>query len=94
MTWNEYHEATKHSVESLSRVGELDWKNMPDPFRHYEGVPVFDLPADPAAPEISALDVLQGSLGTTPMVGARISFATTLLFCSDKRNQACLRNGV
>ncbi len=24
---------------------------MPDPFRHYEGVPVLDLPADPPAPE-------------------------------------------
>ena len=28
----------------------LDWANMPDPFRHYEGVPVLDLPADPPAP--------------------------------------------
>lgn len=28
---------------------------MPDPFRHYEGVPVLDLPADPPAPENSAL---------------------------------------
>ena len=27
---------------------------MPDPFRHYEGVPVLDLPADPAAPEDAA----------------------------------------
>src|SRR6202021_2429743 len=48
MTWREYHEATKHSVESLRRVPHvLDWANMPDPFRHYEGVPVLDLPADP-----------------------------------------------
>jgi hypothetical protein len=37
---------------------------MPDPFRHYEGVPVLDLPADPAAPEIPALDVLQGTFGS------------------------------
>lgn len=27
---------------------------MPDPFRHYEGVPVFDLPADPLLPGASA----------------------------------------
>lgn len=53
MTWREYHEATKHSVESLSRARHvLDWANMPDPFRHYEGVPVLDLPADPPAPEM------------------------------------------
>ena len=81
MTWNEYHEATKHSVESLSRADELDWKNMPDPFRHYEGVPVIDLPADPAAPEIPALDVLQGSLGTTPK-GDGAEFLSQLLFYS------------
>jgi len=81
MTWNEYHEATKHSVESLSRVGELDWKNMPYPFRHYEGVPVFDLPADPAAPEIPALDVLRGSLGPTPK-GDGAEFLSQLLFYS------------
>jgi SagB-type dehydrogenase family enzyme len=29
---------------------------MPDPFRHYEGVPVLDLPADPPAPESPASD--------------------------------------
>ena len=39
---------------------------MPDPFRHYEGVPVLDLPADPPSPEMPAIDVLQGAFGTTP----------------------------
>ena len=29
---------------------------MPDPFRHYEGVPVLDLPADPPAPDRPASD--------------------------------------
>src|SRR5665811_1673130 len=66
MTWREYHEATKHSVESLRRARQvLDWANMPDPFRHYEGVPVLDLPADPPAPETPSLEVLQGALGGT-----------------------------
>lgn len=66
MMWREYHDATKHSVESLRRARNvLDWANMPDPFRHYEGAPVLDLPMDPPAPEIAALDVLQGRLGTT-----------------------------
>jgi SagB-type dehydrogenase family enzyme len=56
MAWREYHEFTKHSVESLRRNRYvLDWKNMPDPFRHYEGVPVLDLPADPPSPEIPTL---------------------------------------
>ena len=64
MTWREYHEATKHSPESLRRSQHvLDWENMPDPFRHYEGVPVLDLPADPPAPEIPALALLAGAYG-------------------------------
>ena len=68
MTWREYHEATKHSVESLRRMRQvLDWANMPAPFRYYEGVPVLDLPADPPVPEMSALDVLRGTSGTTPV---------------------------
>ena len=34
--------------KNFGRTGHyLDWANMPDPFRHYEGVPVLDLPADP-----------------------------------------------
>ena len=82
MTWREYHEATKHSVESLSRMRQvLDWANMPDPFRYYEGVPVLDLPADPPAPEMPALDVLRGTSGSTP-VGDGPTFLSQLLFYS------------
>ncbi|MEP6962544.1 MAG: SagB/ThcOx family dehydrogenase, partial [Acidobacteriota bacterium] len=67
MTWHEYHEATKHSTESLRRtVHFLEWANMPDPFRHYEGVPVLDLPADPPTPETPALDILLGATGNSP----------------------------
>ena len=62
--------ATKHSVESLRRGRHvLDWANMPDPFRHYEGVPVLDLPADPPAPEMPALDVLQGTSSQNGVTG-------------------------
>jgi SagB-type dehydrogenase family enzyme len=42
-----YHEATKHTVERLRRSPHtLDWDNMPDPFRRYDGAPVLDLPPD------------------------------------------------
>ena len=62
MTWRDYHESTKHTVQSLSRgQRSLDGENMPDPFRHYEGVPVLDLPPDPPAPEIPALELLRGA---------------------------------
>ena len=89
MTWREYHESTKHSVESLRRTPHvLDWANMPDPFRHYEGVPVLDLPADPPVPEIPALDVLQGISGATSAGdGADVPFATAVLFRRDQRVQ-------
>jgi len=66
MTWREYHELTKHSAESLRRNRHyLDWANMPNPFRHYEGVPILDLPSDPPVPQISALEVLEGKVGNT-----------------------------
>jgi SagB-type dehydrogenase family enzyme len=82
MTWRDYHEATKHSVESLMRMRRaLDWANMPDPFRHYEGVPVLDLPADPPAPQIPALELLQGVSGTTPVVDGP-AFLSQLFFYS------------
>jgi SagB-type dehydrogenase family enzyme len=82
MTWREYHELTKHSVESLRRTQRyLDWANMPNPFRHYEGVPILELPADPAAPQISALEVLEGKTGnTSAMDGA--GFLSQLMFYS------------
>ena len=80
MTWREYHDATKHSTESLRRSRyTLDWANMPDPFRHYEGVPVLDLPADPPAPEVPALDVLLGARGTAGAAAGPM-FLSQLLF--------------
>ena len=82
MTWLEYHELTKHSVESLRRNRHyLDWANQPNPFRHYEGVPVLDLPADPPSPQIPALEVLEGKAGSTA-AGTGAEFLSQLLFYS------------
>jgi SagB-type dehydrogenase family enzyme len=82
MTWRDYHEFTKHSVEALRRDPHfLDWENMPDPFRHYEGVPVIDLPADPPFPELPALEVLGGVVGATPAIDGA-AFLSQLLFYS------------
>ena len=82
MTWREYHESTKHSPESLRRTAHfLDWANMPEPFRHYEGVPVLDLPANPPVPNVVALDVLQGTNGSTRAADGP-SLLTQLLFHS------------
>jgi SagB-type dehydrogenase family enzyme len=82
MTWLEYHELTKHSAESLRRTQHyLDWANMPNPFRHYERVPVVDLPADPPAPQISALEVLEGKTGNT-LARDGAEFLSQLMFYS------------
>jgi len=62
--WRTYHEFTKHTVEKIRNSSHsLDWVNMPDPFRHYEGVPVLDLPSSAPAPKANALDILRGRLG-------------------------------
>jgi SagB-type dehydrogenase family enzyme len=82
MTWRVYHESTKHTVQSLRRLQHvLDWKNMPDPFRHYEGAPLLDLPADPPGPEIHALELLHGAYGTTRAADGP-GFLSELLFHS------------
>jgi SagB-type dehydrogenase family enzyme len=81
MTWREYHESTKHRVESLRGPHLLDWANMPDPFRHYEGVPVLDLPADPPPPDVPVLAALGGSCGSRSAGDGR-AFLSQLLFYS------------
>lgn len=82
VSWREYHELTKHSVESLRRNRRpLDWANMPNPFRHYEGVPVIDLPADPLIPDIPAIEVLRGSTGRS-LAKDGSAFLSQLMFYS------------
>lgn len=82
MTWREYHELTKHSVESLRRTQHhIDWANMPNPFRQYEGVPIFDLPADPPGPQAQAIEVLRGGAGNT-LATDGAAFLSQLMFHS------------
>ena len=54
---------------------------MPDPFRHYEGVPVPDLPSDPPSPEAPALDILRGASGI-PVATDGPAFLSQLMFYS------------
>jgi hypothetical protein len=92
-TWHEYHEATKHSVESLRRARHVhEWENMPDQFRYYEGVPVLDLPADSPAPEIPGLDVLQGTFGGTPASDGSALLSQILFYCAAIRSTKPVRS--
>jgi SagB-type dehydrogenase family enzyme len=46
-----YHQATKHTYHSVrTNARYLDWRNQPDPFRSYEGVPTLLLPPEPGPP--------------------------------------------
>lgn len=82
MMWREYHERTKHTLERLRLLRHgLDWENMPNPFRHYEGVALLDLPADPAPREVPALEVLRGASGGAPAADGA-AFLSELFFYS------------
>jgi SagB-type dehydrogenase family enzyme len=44
---SEYHERTKHSLESVRRSAHrLDWENRPHPFKHYVGLEARALPRE------------------------------------------------
>ena len=61
----QYHEQTKHEFNRYARaLGYMDWANQPDPFRRYEGAPLFALPLlaagdDPVAPAYESLFAAQ-----------------------------------
>jgi SagB-type dehydrogenase family enzyme len=43
----QYHEATKHSYESVRRRARpLDWASKPSPYKEYPGIPLESLPTD------------------------------------------------
>jgi SagB-type dehydrogenase family enzyme len=72
LIWRKYHQATKHTPELLRQNRHfLDWANMPDPFRHYEGVPVIDLPGDPKLGRAPGwIDFLSGLLFYSASISA------------------------
>lgn len=54
---------------------------MPNPFRHYEGTPLLDLPADPLSPPVSAIRLLDGTFGPASEDDP-VNFLSRLLFYS------------
>lgn len=57
----QYHEQTKHDFNRYARaLGYMDWANQPDPFRRYEGDPLYELPLldagdEPVSPPYESL---------------------------------------
>jgi SagB-type dehydrogenase family enzyme len=92
--WRDYHEFSTHTVEKLRRSQHyLDWANLPNPYRHYEGVPLLDLPADPPAPQIPALEVLEGKLGNTLANDATQNTGAKDAAAKDGRENAVAKDG-
>jgi SagB-type dehydrogenase family enzyme len=63
-----YHEATKHSPESVRRPGRgLDWANQPSPYKDYEpDLEAIPLPMPEAQLPVSALDAIAGRRPSAP----------------------------
>lgn len=79
-----YHEATKHSHESVRSAGQrLDWANQPFPFKVYPELEPIALPADPLPLSLPALEAIARSSDDTAPAGARtpsLAELATVLF--------------
>ena len=75
-----YHEATKHSPESIGRSRwAMDWSNKPYPFKRYAGLPRIGL--EPEAPTAGrpALDAIAGVEAESPVTAVGLGAITRLL---------------
>jgi len=79
-----YHQETKHHFSRFARsLGYLDWANQPDPFRRYEGSPVFALPLlKPADAPASPLYEDLYRPGAIASVSPSVRSVSRLLECS------------
>ncbi|HSE42044.1 MAG TPA: hypothetical protein VLH08_14865, partial [Acidobacteriota bacterium] len=58
----QYHEQTKHHYYRFARsLGFLDWENQPNPFRRFQGAPLFQLPLLPMSQSASLKDLFSQS---------------------------------
>ncbi len=76
----DYHEATKHSEESIrSSRHTLDWANQPLPFKIYRDLEPIQLVKDFPAPDVPALAAIgQGAEPPAPDAAERIPDLSTL----------------
>lgn len=73
-----YHEATKHHFHQYARsAGYMDWRNQPNPFRTYEGLPSVPLIVEPAAAPLS-MAALHGPAQGDPRALDRLTLSIFL----------------
>lgn len=78
-----YHEATKHSFQSVRRRGHfMDWSNKPRPFKEYEGLPQLPLPKNGGELGASALHTLRRTGAIAATRAPTIEQLAPLLFLS------------
>ncbi|MGQ0670560.1 MAG: SagB family peptide dehydrogenase [Actinomycetota bacterium] len=74
-----YHEATKHSPESIRRrFHRLDWDNKPHPFKVYAGLGRVPLPGEVPSLGVPALEAI-GATVPVPAAGPDLASLTRLL---------------
>ncbi|MGH2660602.1 MAG: dehydrogenase, partial [Actinomycetota bacterium] len=75
-----YHEATKHSPESVRRrFHRLDWDNKPQPFKVYAGLERAGLPDGVRSLDVSALEAIGVTAGREPSPGPDLASLARLL---------------
>jgi len=76
----DYHEATKHSPESIRRRGHLlDWANKPHPFKVYAGLQRVPLPEEIPSLGVPALETIDTTAVGDPGPGPDLASLARLL---------------
>ncbi len=70
-----YHDRTKHDFQRSARSpGYLDWANQPDPFRRYDGAPLFLLPFDENEPDTRYEDLYRRAITPQPLTAQSLGW--------------------
>jgi SagB-type dehydrogenase family enzyme len=89
-----FHDATKHSVESVARSGHfLDFANMPLPLKYYPDLEPIPLPVDLPERDAPAVEVLSGGVDAAPGPWGLPELARVLFFSAGVTRRARLVGG-
>jgi SagB-type dehydrogenase family enzyme len=89
-----FHEATKHTVESVRGGGHLlDFANMPLPVKHYPELEPIPLPVDLPERDAPAVEVLSGRVDVAPVPSGIPEMARVLFFSAGVTRRAWMAGG-